>query len=301
MTLFISAILIDIMRKFLHQFFLPHEHNNFRPKLLHHKFLVLIIIFFFSVQLGLQRAKTAFPTVLGATTDISVQRLLDLTNSKRQQQGLPTLSLNEKLSKAAFSKGENMFAKNYWAHNAPDGTTPWYFIRQVKYNYVYAGENLARGFTKSDDIIEAWMDSPTHKENMLSPNYRDIGFAVLEGKLMNEQTTLVVEMFGNTESVPLAKQSKTAPEAQPQLFVEKSAVLGQVPSFLSKSPLVDVGLVSWYIGIGTLSVFLLVLFVDAIFIERKKIVRFVGHNVDHIIFLGFVLLFVVFISRGVII
>lgn len=300
MTLFISAILINVMKKFLHQFFLPHEHNNFRPKLLHHKFLILILILFFSVQLGLVRAKTTFPNVLGATTDISVQRLLDLTNSKRQEQGLSALFLNEKLSHAAFSKGENMFAKNYWAHNAPDGTTPWYFIRQVQYDYVYAGENLARGFTNSDAIIEAWMDSPTHRENMLSPNYRDIGFAVLEGKLMNEQTTLVVEMFGNTESIPMAEQSNAYPEIQPQLLIEKSAVLGQVPSFLSRSPIVDVGLVSWYIGVGTLSIFILVLFVDALFIERKKIVRFVGHNVDHIIFLSFVLVFVLLIKQGVI-
>lgn len=288
------------MRKFLHQFFLPHEHNNFRPKLLHHKFLVIIIVFFLSVQLGLQKAKTTFPTVLGATTDISVQRLLDLTNSKRQQQGLSALSLNEKLSKAAFSKGESMFAKNYWAHNAPDGTTPWYFIRQAQYDYVYAGENLARGFTKSDDIIEAWMESPTHKENMLSPNYRDIGFAVLEGKLMEEQTTLVVEMFGNTESVPLAKQTETLPKNPPQIIVEKTVVLGQVPSILRNSPVIDVGLISWYIVVGTLSVFIVVLFADAIFVERKKIIRFVGHNADHIVFLSFVLLFVLLIKQGVI-
>ncbi len=274
------------MRKFLHQFFLPHEHNNFRPKLLHHKFLVFIIIFFFSVQLGVVKAKITFPEVLGATTDISVQRLLDLTNDKRQLMGLSALFLNEKLSSAAFSKGENMIANNYWAHNAPDGTTPWYFIRQVQYDYVYAGENLARGFTKSDDIIEAWMESPTHKENMLSPNYRDVGFAVLEGKLLNENTTLVVEMFGNTQGVPLAKQS-------PQ-------VLGQVPSMLLNKPMIDTGQVSWYIVVGTLSVFILVLFADAVFIERKKIVRFVGHNVDHIIFLGFILMFVLLIKQGVI-
>lgn len=287
------------MRKFLHQFFFPHEHNNFRPKLLHHKFLVLVVIFFFSIQLGIIRVKTTFPDVLGAKTDISAQRLLDLTNIIRKQQGLSELSLNEKLSNAAFAKGENMFAKNYWAHNAPDGTTPWYFIRQVQYDYVYAGENLARGFTNSDAIVEAWMESPTHKENMLSPNYQDVGFAVLEGKLMNEQTTLVVEMFGNTESIPLAKQSKTS-EEHPQLVVEKEAVLGQVPSLLSKSPVMDVGLASWYFGVGTLSIFLLVLFVDALFIERKKIVRFVGHNVDHIVFLSFILVFVLLLKQGVI-
>lgn len=289
------------MRKFLHQFFLPHELNNFRPKLLHYRFLTIIILFFLVAQIGLARAKTTFPTVLGATTDISAQKLLELTNIQRQQHGLQSLVINNKLNDAAKAKGEYMFAKNFWAHNAPDGKTPWSFIRSAQYEYVYAGENLARGFTNSDSVIQAWMDSPTHRENMLSQNYRDIGFAVSEGTLLGEHTTLVVEMFGNTQAVPLARQSgNTSPEAVPQQAGQQTLAM-QVPILVSNKPIVDVGLVSWYIGIGTVSLFLFVLFVDMVIIDRRKIVRFVGHNIDHIVFLSLLLLFIIISNKGIVI
>ncbi len=281
------------MRKFLHHFFLPHELNNYRPKLLHHRFLALFVIAFLIAGLGLTQAKATYPAVLGTTTDISTPKLLELTNSERQQYGLQSLVINDKLSMAAKAKGEYMFAKDYWAHNAPDGTTPWYFIRSAQYEYVYAGENLARGFTNSNDVIKAWMASPTHRENMLSPNYKDIGFAVAEGTILGEHTTLVVEMFGSTQAVPLAKQTEeVAPQTVPHTLGENSLV---------SKPLIDVSLVSWYIGIGTVSLFLLVLVVDMVIIDRRKIVRFVGHNIDHIVFLSLILLFIILANKGIVI
>ena len=91
-----------------------------------------------------------------------------------------------------------MFAKNYWAHVSPDGTTPWVFIKSAGYSYVYAGENLARGYNTSQDVVTAWMASPEHKQNMLSSNYQNVGFAIVTGNLTGEDTVLVVEMFGST-------------------------------------------------------------------------------------------------------
>ena len=68
-----------------------------------------------------------------------------------------------------------MFSKNYWAHFAPDGSTsPWDFIHQSGYNYIFAGENLAKGFTDANSVVAAWMNSPSHRENILSNKYKDV-------------------------------------------------------------------------------------------------------------------------------
>ncbi|QQG41010.1 MAG: hypothetical protein HYV37_01660 [Candidatus Levyibacteriota bacterium] len=277
--------------KFLHHFFLPHESNNHRPKVLHHTSLMFFIFVFLVGQIMMGSAKANFGDVLGAKIDVSVERLLQLTNDERQNKGLRSLLLNDKLSKAAFLKGTYMLQKNYWAHNAPDGTTPWVFIRQTKYDYVYAGENLARGFTNSSDVVKAWMESPTHRDNMLSTNYKDIGFSVLEGKLLGEDTTLVVEMFGSTEPMVLGSQpEKTIPskEVLPQIALEK----------VINTPVFDISLVSRYVGIATLALFIFIFVIDLIIIERRKIVRLVGHNLDHITFLFMILLFIILFNRG---
>lgn len=138
-----------------------------------------------------------YPTVLGITANISIQDLLNQTNQKRQENGLPPVVLNDQLTRAAEMKGDDMFAKNYWAHVSPDGVTPWVFIKNAGYDYLYAGENLARGFTTATDTVNAWMASPTHRENLLSPNFKDIGFAVKTGTLTGSETILVVQEFGS--------------------------------------------------------------------------------------------------------
>lgn len=299
------------MKDFLHHLFIPHESNNHRSKLLHHKSLILIILFLLCGQLFLTAIKTNLPSILGISVDVSAQELLLLVNQKRQEQGLLPLTLNEQLSNAAFAKAKDMYGKNYWSHNSPDGTTPWYFIKNQGYNYTYAGENLARGFTTSKETIDAWMASPTHKENILSENYQDVGFAIMQGKLLGEETVLVVEMFGNTGR-PIARQSsekvnKSLPETNPinlkpaVLSSEKTFPVQNVFSNLKINTIVDSFSLSKDIGIFLLSLFILVFSLDLIIIERKKIARLVGHNIDHIFFLTAILIFVILLSKGIII
>ncbi len=290
------------MKDFLRHLFLPRESNNHRAKLLHHKSLLFVIIFFLVGQVILATVKQNYQQVLGSQTDISSQTLLVLTNKDREQVGLMPLRLNDALAKAALSKAKYMFVNNYWAHNAPDGTTPWVFIKQAGYDYTYAGENLARGFATSDDVVKAWMASPTHKENMLSSNYQDIGFAILDGKLLGEDTTLVVEMFGNTKLPVATKQTSQAaqvPGTIPQKVVYGANVPSSLPVSVEKKPFMDSFSLSWRISIFTLLLFVSILVLDMIIVERKKIARLVGHNLDHIIFLGLILLFVALVSRGV--
>lgn len=277
------------MRDFFHHLFVPRESNNHRAKLLSHQFLLFLALFLFLGQFFLPLIKTNFSSVLGVSTDISAQTLLFLTNQRRQEQKLAPLTLNKELFLAASRKAEDMFTKNYWAHNAPDGATPWFFLKESEYDYTYAGENLARGFTKSDEIVAAWMKSPTHRDNLLSQNYEEVGFAAVPGKLLGEETTLVVAMFGNKNIQPLVK-SRAAPSGEVFAASLKKPLINSFYSFsLTRST-----------SILILLLFIMVLALDMVIVRRKKIVRLVGHNIDHIVLLGIVLVFVVLFSKGVI-
>ncbi len=288
------------MKGLLTNLFLPHSGNNHRSKLLHNQSLILVITFLFVASLILPTLQATFPQVLGISTNITTDQLLAFTNQKRVENGLAPLQFNEELSSAAALKAKDMFTKNYWAHTAPDGVTPWFFIKKVGYEYAYAGENLARGSTQATDIIDAWMASPSHRENMLSKNYEDIGFAFMEGKLNGQDTILVVEMFGN-KGLPKTIVSQLPSHTT---ILEKSAggSTQNSPSVLAS--LVSYPLLSNFffhnLGVSLLVLFIFTLMLDMILVEKKKIVRFVGHNIDHILFLGMILLIIVVINRGII-
>lgn len=229
-----------------------------------------------------------------------------LTNTKRQAAGLPTLVMDDQLSLAASLKAKYMLEKNYWAHNAPDGTTPWFFFKKVNYDYVYAGENLARGFSSSSDIVNAWMASQTHKDNVLSKNYQEVGFAVLDGKLLGEDTTLVVEMFGSKAASSLARNIKENLPANPLNHQEERVVFSsgteQVQAFTSekRASFINSKTLSWNIAMFTVLLFISILCLDMIIINRRKIVRLVGHNIDHILFFAVILILIVMFGKGVI-
>lgn len=310
------------MKGILHHLFLPRHSNNFRPKILHHSILSIIVLFFFISGFVLSDLRDRFPYVLGTTSSITDQQLLIYTNQKRQENGLQPLSLDGQLAQAASGKASHMFSNNYWAHNAPDGTSPWFFIKSAGYNYVYAGENLARGFSSADQVVNAWMASPEHRKNMLSPNYKHVGFSVQTGTLNGEDTVLVVEMLASNSFgafVAQAEPEKTvdvtpapvarvtfaptssptptptlAPKLDPQLA---SSVL-ETNRIQSANPAIDGRVLSANVTRATAGVLIFSLFIDMIYIERKKVIRMVGHNLDHIIFLSLILIIMAIIMRG---
>lgn len=123
--------------------------------------------------------------------------IVTLVNSTRQSSGLNTLNTNSKLESAAFAKANDMLAKGYFAHVSPDGKQPWDFISTTGYNYVYAGENLAIGYNNNQEVMTAWMNSSSHRENILNPNYQEIGMATVNGKYQGTETTVIVQEFGS--------------------------------------------------------------------------------------------------------
>ena len=137
------------------------------------------------------------PTAFAA---VSSGSLVSLVNSSRSQAGLATLSTNGQLESAASAKAADMFLNQYFAHTSPQGKTPWDFIGATGYSYVYGGENLAIGYTDAGELHNAWMNSPSHRENIMNPNFREIGIASASGDYEGSPTTIVVQMFGSTNS-----------------------------------------------------------------------------------------------------
>jgi uncharacterized protein YkwD len=137
--------------------------------------------------------------VLAYASNLSHESLLQETNEERSAVGQHTLALNDKLSRAAQAKANDMAAKDYWSHTTPDGQEPWVFVVNAGYEYKKAGENLAYGFRSSEATISGWMNSPSHKDNLLDSSYTEAGFGYANSSNYQGkgEVTIVVAMYGN--------------------------------------------------------------------------------------------------------
>lgn len=188
----------------------PHKANQYRPHLIRRYGLIAILV----AVLGLQSLYnlSSSGSILGIKADVTATNLLADANRERESHRLNPLSYSEQLSAAAYFKAQDMLKQQYWAHTAPDGTTPWHWLAKVDYRYAYAGENLAKNFTTAEAATTAWMASPDHRANILSSDYTDVGYAVLDGTLNNKPVTLIVSLFGRpatTASVAGASTPRT--------------------------------------------------------------------------------------------
>lgn len=136
--------------------------------------------------------------------DITAQKMIELTNESRQESGVPPLIISDKLTAAAEAKASDMFKFQYFDHNSPSGVTPWYWIKSAGYNYLYAGENLAIDFITAEGTHMALMRSVSHRDNILKPNYTEIGIAVRKGIFDGNESVIIVEEFG----APLKKENQ---------------------------------------------------------------------------------------------
>lgn len=192
------------MNRLLAKFLVPHEGNDHYPHAIRPHFLLFYLAAILTVQLVYNFVTTGEIKVLAFATNIQQNAIIVMTNQQRQTNGVSVLSENSLLDQAAQKKAADMFANDYWAHISPTGITPWYWFDQVGYKYTYAGENLARDFDTSAGVIDGWMNSPGHRDNLLSPNYTEIGVAVVNGVLLGHETTLVVQLFGRPQVASFA-------------------------------------------------------------------------------------------------
>ncbi len=140
-----------------------------------------------------------------AQSDISVAELIALTNLSRQNQSLPALKPDPRLTQAAENKAADMLQNGYFSHLNLSDEPPWIYLQQVGYEYTAAGENLARDYSNSQAVINAWLNSPSHRDNLLGSQYTDIGLAVVRGNTpQGKSTTLIVQLL----AAPLSLNSQ---------------------------------------------------------------------------------------------
>lgn len=213
--------------------FLPTKQNDYTPHLLQKVaiFSMFLLVFLSFAAVNLQSLLWQSSSWLVGTVLPAV--IVDLTNEKRGDLSETPLVRSNVLDEAAQLKAEHMAKNGYFAHYSPDGTSPWYWFDEVSYTYAYAGENLAIHFNDSSSVVEAWMKSPLHRDNIVNQNYTEIGVGTAKGMFEGRETVFVVQLFGTPASpiqpkpvvakapVPKTEPSeKIAPKPEPATLEE---------------------------------------------------------------------------------
>ncbi len=244
------------MKKIVDKYFIPGDHNDHQPHFLRKKsvlfFIVGAVLFelvtltFFTPLFSekFENLSAVFPAVL-----------FEKVNDERVDFGENVLSSNDKLILAAQMKANDMAEKGYFSHVSPDGKDPWYWVNLSGYQYLNAGENLAVNFIDSNDVHNAWMNSPTHRQNILRGDFAEMGIATAEGLYKGRKAIFVAQFFGepSLELEPIIQQVDAIDddvvdltlsyEDKSQLNENESLVLGVETSTFSNSENVELSLI----------------------------------------------------------
>jgi hypothetical protein len=306
----------------LRRLFFPDHPKYRKAHALRPPAFLLYLGFLLLLNVTFQIVVKVRPGILGFSSSIIAEDLVNLTNEKRAANGLPLLTYSPVLTQAAASKGQDMFSYNYWSHVSPLGVDPWTWIRQAGYTYQFAGENLAKDFVDSASVVEAWMNSPTHRDNVLSDRFKEVGIAVLDGNLSGYQTTLVVQMFATPAPATLAQAkpspSPSATSIQPPSSPETLLIAGQEvqaekwigpqtdevrlssPSPRTAAPLIESFAVVRSASVSLLFLLLGLIGMDILLVNRRRIVRVGGHSLAHALMFGILLVAIWYTQVGVI-
>jgi len=122
--------------------------------------------------------------------------IISLVNEARKKENLKELKENNLLNLSALEKAQHMKDNNYFDHVSPQGLQPWYFAQKQKYEYKFFGENLAEGYFSANSVHTGWMNSPGHRDNILSKDFEEIGVAILDFEQEGQRSYLIVQHFG---------------------------------------------------------------------------------------------------------
>ena len=203
------------MKNLLRDFFVPCQENGFRPKVLETQFFFILL----GLLIGLKiMTLVSFQGNFGATifNQVSQSDLYVLTNEARIANGVGKLQISSKLEAAAQLKLADMFQNNYFAHTSPAGIEPWYWFGKANYDYRMAGENLAMNFISSNEVLQAWLNSESHRKNLLLNDFQETGIAVGSGMINGQQTIVVVQEFGRPRTAPVLVVNNIKPVATPR-------------------------------------------------------------------------------------
>ncbi len=277
--------------RLLAHFLVPHAGNGYHPHAIRPRMLLIYLVLILGIQLGYNYFSTGEVKVLSFATNITSQEIIKLTNNERTTAGDQVLTESPILDQVAQAKAQDMFRYDYWAHVSPTGVTPWHWFDQYGYQYSYAGENLARDFDSSAGVVAGWMGSPSHRENLLSTNYTEIGVAVANGSLLGHDTTLVVQEFGRPQTLGEVTTPVTFPTPQ---TAEQNVTVS--PDVLGLSQLND----GQKLMLFFLAVIALFFLFDTISLLRSKREVLRGHSLVHTLILGIVVIALALSSFGII-
>ena len=170
------------------------------PKAIKVLFMLIMKFFVILLIIATELAFLAQPQIVLAEGKISSTEIFMLINNERSKNNISPLTINNKLIQAANNKAKDLIKNNYFDHNSPTGKTFSSWIKETNYQYSFIGENLAINFQSEKEIVEAWLNSESHKENLLNQNFTETGISIKNenGKI------IVVQIFGRPENKPIA-------------------------------------------------------------------------------------------------
>ena len=155
-------------------------------------------------------------------SDLTIQNILEAVNHERGLRNLVLLNTDSRLSSAAQSKSDDMQARHYFNHVDPDGNYIWPKIVAAGYTpYLQLGENLAIEFYSTESLVNAWMNSPTHRANVLNEGFRDQGMGLTFGNSdQGQYHSAITNTFGTlavkkTAPAPAVKAENTQTTTTP--------------------------------------------------------------------------------------
>jgi len=207
----------------LRDFFIPNKCNSFRPNVLHPKRIAFHAASAVIIKIVMVVFALSFPVQAWLSPNILYQqaeKIIQLTNNIRNELGVEPLIENQVLDQAALNKAQDMMINQYFAHVGPDDRALRNWLYDLKYNFRTAGENLAIGFYDANDVLDAWVASPTHYSNLIDPDFTEIGVGVVSGDYNGYETTLIAQYFGD----PIAKIDTNTENISPDIKenIEKS-------------------------------------------------------------------------------
>lgn len=164
-------------------------------------------------------------------SEITADKVLEYVNEARVEASVVDLVANEKLMSVAQDKLNDIIENNYFAHTSPDGKTPWFWFGKNGYDYQYAGENLAINFLTAESQHKAWMESATHRKNILNPKFREIGIAIGAGEIDGQTSIITVQEFGTRVGAAELNAGKNFSSSKnTNLIKEEGQIIPQVLS-----------------------------------------------------------------------
>jgi len=218
------------MLQTLKKYFIPHEQNDHQPYILRWEAILVIFGCVLAVEIFFLAQVFVLEPLSGLFSSILPSALTDLTNFNRQQSDLPGLAVSPLLRAAAELKAQDMAAKGYFSHTSPDGLTPWFWLKKAGYEYITAGENLAVNFVDSQDVANAWMNSPAHRANILNNNFTEVGIAEAKGIYNGQETIFIAQFFGRPKTKEVVVTEATRPKSETRSEGAATPIIANAPS-----------------------------------------------------------------------